>query len=63
MVAIPAKNLQHLKENANAGKIKPSPEDVRTVREVADKAKVVQGDRHSEAYTKSLFAAPLFPEL
>ena len=56
-----AKNLQHLKENTNAGEIKPSPEDVPTIREIADKANVAQGDRHSEDYMKSLLADTPLP--
>ena len=31
-------------------KIKPSPEDVRTIRQVADEANAAKGDRYPEAY-------------
>jgi hypothetical protein len=45
-----AKILQNLKENMDSRKTKPSPEDVRTVRQVADEANAAQGDRYPEAY-------------
>lgn len=53
--------LSNLKENIDAGKIKLSPEDVKAVREVADKANASQGDRYPEAYMKVLFADTPLP--
>ena len=55
------KILQNLKENMDAGKIKLSPEDVRAVREVADKANAAQGDRYPEAFMKTLYADTPLP--
>jgi len=45
----------------DAGKIKLSQEDVRAVREVANKADAAQGERYPEAYMKSLFADTPLP--
>jgi hypothetical protein len=53
--------LQNLKENMEAGKIKLSPEDVKAVREVADKANAAIGSRYPEAYMKALFADTPLP--
>ena len=55
------KNLQNLKENIDAGKIRLSPEDAQAVREVADKANAAQGDRYPEAYMKSLYSDTPLP--
>ena len=47
----------------NAGKIELSPEDMRAVGEVVDKANAAQGDRYPEGYTRSLYEDTPFPEL
>ena len=44
-----------------AGKINLSPGDAQAVREVADEANAVQGDRYPEVYMKSLFADTPLP--
>ena len=53
--------LQNLKENIDAGKIKLSQKDVQAVREVMDKANIVQGDRYPLAYMKALFVDTPLP--
>jgi hypothetical protein len=47
--------------NMDVRKIKLSPEDVRAVREVVDKANAAQGDRYPEDYAKSLYADTRLP--
>ena len=45
----------------DAGKIVLSPEDVQTVRIVAEEANAAQGYRYPEAYTKLLFVETPLP--
>ena len=40
----------------DAGKIRLSHEDIQAVRDVADKANAVQGDRNPKGYMESIFA-------
>jgi len=53
--------LQNLKENMDAGKVTLSPEDVKAVREVADKANAAHGDRYPEAYMSVMYADTPLP--
>ena len=53
-----AKILQNLKEGTDSGKIKPSPEDVRTVGKVAGEANAAQGYRYPEAYEVTVYEHP-----